>query len=288
MSHRIIQFARLFKPGLPWMLALLFACIPALFYVFLNNLKESAVAYVVYVCSAYTLTVWVIWCVGAVKRIRSAVYAHPFGRRYLTDLPFRGRLSLCSTTAINFCYAVFELGAALFSRSFWFGALGVYYLLLTAARGVLLYSVYGKDSDLRQELQAARLCSWLLLALNLALSAVTAQMVADGKGYAYPGTMIFVMAFYAFYSVALSIVNLVRFRKLQSPVLSASKVLGVATALVSMLSLQTAMFASFGGAYAYQRLMNILTSAAVCLLLSLMAVLQLVKVNRALHTTVQT
>lgn len=283
MSRAKVLLARLLRPRLLFTLILTVVCALALFYVFANSLEDSPIAYPLFVLSAYTLTVWAVGSVGAAKRMRAAVYAHPLGRRYCTDLPFRGRLSLCGTTAVSVCYGLFELCTALFARSVWFGAIGAYYLLLAAARGVLLCSAYQKGITRRQELYAARLCGWLLLALNLALSALTAQMVLDGKGYAYPGTMIFVMAFYAFYTVISSVVNLVRFRRLRSPVLSASKLLGVATALVSMLSLQTAMFASFGSDYAYQRLMNALVGGILCFALFLMAVFMLIRIRSHLQ-----
>lgn len=275
--------ARLRRPGWAGRLALLLVCAPALFYVFWAGLDRALPAYPVYVLSAYALGVWVVWGVGAAKGLRAAVYAHPLGRRYLTDLPFRGRLSLWGGTAVNACYAVFEVCCALVLGSFWFGALGMYYLLLAAARGLLLHSLYRRGEGRAEQLRAARRCAWLLLGLNFALTAVTAQMVLAGRGYAYPGTLIFVMAFYAFYSVGAAVVNLVRFRRLESPVLSASKVVGLATALVSMLSLQTAMFAAFGGDFAYRRLMNLLTGTGVCLALFLMAVLMLARTTGALR-----
>lgn len=270
---------RLLKPRLPLTVTLTLLCAPALFYVFYNKLEESAAAYPVYVLSAYALLVWCVRVPGTVRFVRAIIHKHPLGNRYLTDLTFRGHLSLYTSTGINFCYALFKLAAGVYYRSFWFGAIAVYYLILTAARALLLQNVHQNCTDLKREYQTARMCGILLFALNLALSAMTIQMVVDGQGYEYPGYLIFVVALYAFYSIAAAVVNLVRFRKLYSPVLSASKVLGLATALVSMLSLQTAMFASFGGAYQFQRLMNLLTGGAVCLLIFLIAVLMVVRAN---------
>lgn len=273
---------RLLRPGLGWLILLTLFCAPALGYIFYTGQKSSAIAYPVFVLSAYTLCGWCAWVPWLVKRIRAAIYAHHLGRRYVTDLAFRGRLALHASTAVNLCYGLWKLGAGIYYRSLWFGAIAVYYLLLTAARALLLRSVRQKMPDMRREYRTARLCGVLLLTLTLALSAMTVQMVVGGRGYAYPGYFIFVMAGYAFYAVAFAVVNLVRFRKLNSPVLSASKVLGLATALVSMLSLQTAMFVAFGGEVQFQRLMNALTGGAVCLMIFGMAVLMTVSANAAL------
>lgn len=275
-------FCRLMEPPLLLLLLLTLLCVPSLFYVLDRRLEQSAAAYPLFVLSAYTLFLWVMRCIGVAKRVKAAIYGHHLARLYMTDLSLRGHVSLHTSTAINCCYALFKLGAGIYYRSFWFGAIAVYYLILAAARALLLHSTYRKASDPRQEYRTSRLCGCLLLALNIALACMTVQMVVDGKGYAYPGTLIFAMAFYAFYSVTMSIVNLVRFRKLRSPVLAVSKALELAVALVSMLSLQTAMFASFGGTLAFQRLMNALTGGAVCLILFAMAILMIVRASRKL------
>lgn len=279
MSRRAL-LRRLTKPGLPISLLLVLLCVPALLYIFVNKLEESPAAYLVYVLSAYTLFVWCMRVPTVVKRVRAAIYRHSLGRRYMTDLVFRRHISLYTSTAVNLCYALFKLCAGIYYRSFWFGAIAVYYILLTAARALLLQSIRRGASDMGREYRVTRLCGILLFVLNLALSAVTVQMVTGGKGYEYPGYLIFVMAGYAFFSVSSAVVNIVRTRRLNSPVLSASCVLGLATALVSMLSLQTAMFAAFGGTYEFQRLMNALTGGAVCLIICVMSVLMTMRADK--------
>lgn len=158
--------------------------------------------------------------------------------------------------------------------------MALYYLCLTAIRAILLWSTYRKGEDRVREYKTVRLCGCLLFLLTLALAAMAVQMVVAGKGYRYPGSLIFAVALYAFYSVTIAIINLVRFRRLNSPVLSASKLLGLATALVSMLSLQTAMFASFGGEFRFQTLMNALTGGGVCLFILLLAIGMVAHANR--------
>ena len=50
--------------------------------------------------------------------------------------------------------------------------------------------------------------------------------------------MIYVMAMYAFYVTVMAVINMVRYRKYHSPVMSAAKAVNLAAALVSMLSLE--------------------------------------------------
>lgn len=277
------KLGRLFQPGWLWAVLLTLCFAPALCYVLWAGNEKSPAAYAVYTANTYLLAVWATYLLRAAKRIRAAALGNRLGRRYLRDLSFRGKLSLFAATGINGCYAILKLGAGFYYRSYWLGAIAVYYLFLTAARGMLAWNIHRGCLDPRQEYRAVRRCGWLLLLLNGALAAVIVQMVLDGKGYRYPGSLIFVAALYAFYSVATAAVNLVRFRRLNRPVLSASKALGFATALVSMLSLQTAMFSSFGGELDFQRRMNAATGAAVCLLLLAMAVGILLRTNRQLR-----
>lgn len=80
---------------------------------------------------------------------------------------------------------------------------------------------------------------WVALAVllggaSLALSGVATQIVRDGYGSDYPGMLIYVAAMYAFYSLTIAVVNTVRYRKFQSPVLSAAKAVNLTTALVSI------------------------------------------------------
>ena len=54
------------------------------------------------------------------------------------------------------------------------------------------------------------------------------------------------MAAYTFTTLATAIVNVIRYRKYNSPVYSASKAISLAAALVSMLTLESTMLTTFG------------------------------------------
>ena len=275
---------RLVWPGMGWRILLLLICGPGLIWVFANGLEESPLSYVLYALSTYTLIVWCVPAPGVVRRLRERLYQNRLSRRYLTDLVFRGRLTLVLSALINTAFALFKLGTGVVYRSVWFGALGLYYLVLAVMRILLAASALRRRTNRRREYRTARLCGWLLLALTVALSGVILQMVRDGRGYSYPGYLIFVAALYTFYSVAAAVVNLFRFRRLESPALMASKALGFAVALVSLLSLQTAMFAAFGGDFGAQRLMNALTGAGVCAAVLAIAIWTIRWANRGLQT----
>ena len=86
-----------------------------------------------------------------------------------------------------------------------------------------------------------------MLILNFALAGVVIQIVRAGRGYHYPGVLIYIAAMFMFYAVILAVFNLVKYRKYDSPAISAAKAINFMADAVSILSLQTAMLAEFGG-----------------------------------------
>ena len=78
--------------------------------------------------------------------------------------------------------------------------------------------------------------------------------------------------------------NVVKYRKYRSPVMSAAKVVSLAAALVSMLSLETAMLTQFGSTDSEQsrRIMTACTGAGVCTMILAMAVYMIYHATREL------
>lgn len=225
----------------------------ALVFIFMTGRQSDWIAYPVYVFSAYILT---LICIRVVKNVghtkenlNAAMDKVPVVRRYFDDVSFNMRVSLYRSLGLNVLYTIIKFGFSVYYRSVWFGTLAVYYLLLAVMRFVLLrYSGKIKfGSDLTAEWKRYRLCGAILLLMNLALTGVVIMVVHENEGFRYAGMLIYIMAMYAFYSVTTAIINVVKYRKYRSPVMSAAKVLHLAAALVSMLALETAMLAEFGG-----------------------------------------
>jgi hypothetical protein len=85
------------------------------------------------------------------------------------------------------------------------------------------------------------------------------------------------MAAYSFYTVIIAVVNVIKFRRHGSPVLSAAKTISLAAALVSILALETAMIAQFGGTDDYRKMMTAATGGGVCAIILGMAVFMIVR-----------
>lgn len=108
----------------------------------------------------------------------------------------------------------------------------------------------------------------LLLVLNFALTGVILLTIAQDTAKRYSEVVVISIATYTFYKIIMAVANMVKVRKTRSPVLIAIRNIGTADALVSMLTLQATMLASFqgkGGLDANR--MNAVTGMVVCVLI---------------------
>ena len=256
-----------------------------LYLVFGRGLEETPLAYAAYILSCYALVAVTEAAVRSFRRAWRRLTEIPLVARWRADANFRVRMGLLLSLAINLCYAVMRMGYAALYASFWDGALGAYYILLCAVRLYLIRRTPKTQEEARyvDELRACRCTGWLLLVLDLALVWISVQIVLDGQGYDYPGTMIYVAALYAFYSLTISIVNAVKYRRFRSPVLSAAKAVSLTTAMVSIFSLETAMLSRFGGEPRFQFLMTAGTAGAVCCLVLATALFMTISASRTLR-----
>jgi len=248
--------------------------------------STNPISHISYVLSAYALTVLCVNFPRAKKRCKELIHgnelkvivnfrrfmnSYKYTSMYLNDREFRARVSLYSGLAVNMFYAVFKCATGAVFRSAWLWTIGIYYVMLSAIRFTLLRNVRltdKKEHTLERkihEYKSARRCGIMMFALNIAMTGMTVQMIWRNRGYEYKGYIIYISAMYAFYSLINAVVNVVKFAKINNPILSAAKILSFAGALMSMFALQTAMFSAFGGeGESYQRLMNTITGGVVC------------------------
>ena len=249
----------------------------ALIYV-LRKGKNSMPAYMIYCMSAYCLTIWVLPLPRLFRKAKANILHRltgtMFGGKYIGDLAFRGSVSIYQGMMVNFLYVVFRIFVGIRYASVWFLTIAIYYLLLGIMRLSLILSY--RNRNMKSELRCYRRTAWLLFLLNIPMGGMIVLMVLTDSGYSYPGYVIYLSALYTFYTIILAIVNLVKFRKLGSPILSAAKVLNFVAALMSMLGLQTAMISQFSTeGENFRRLMNAITGGGVWFSVILIAVYML-------------
>lgn len=289
MSKLKNVFRALLAPP-PWcMLTLSLFCAVMLIGISVRGITGAPIAYLVYILSGYVLLSALFFCVrtlpGKVKKTKQRVYDHPLGNRYLTDHAFKEQIRLYCNLTLNVLYAAYKFLSGILYESFWLGAVGVYYILLSLLRFLLLSFMRGGEgkADIIDEYRRCRLCGMVLLGLNLSLCGIVFQMAWQNKSYDYPGSLIFIVAAYSFWLVANAAIDLLKHRAYNSPILSVSQAIRLVAALVSMLSLITAMLVRFVADASLRREMIVVMGAGVCLFVLGISVYMLVSSGREIR-----
>lgn len=262
-----------------------------------NLIIPDALVYVLY-ASAFaflSLTVWAIVIfvrdTSPTKQFQQQIHKIPFAARLVDDDAYRIRISSSVSLVTNSLLAASKAVAGWFFASTWQMVLSIYYIVLCVMKFMILRNdrrvAQEPDANIRarKEWQVYRFCGMMLIALTAALQGVVIKIVQDGATFAYNNILILAIAAYDFYCLIASIVYMVRRRKKHTPATVAIKVISFATSLVAILSLQTAMFASFGVdmELKVQQLMNVLTGSAVCLMLLATGIHMVIQATRQLN-----
>lgn len=257
----------------------------ALIYAFVFLEETDPVCIGAYVLSAYTLT---IWCVRMPKIIRFFLNfknENKYAQIWLGDVRLRMKVTLTGNVLWNGAYAVLQLGLGVYHRSAWFYSLAGYYFSLALMRFFLVrHTTQHKPGEqMRRELHHYRTCGWVFLMMNAALSVMILYMIYKNRTVRHHEITTIAMAAYTFTSLAMAIINVVKYRKLGSPVFSASKAISLASACVSMLTLEGTMLATFSSESMtprIQRLFLSLSGGVISAFIVAMAIYMIVKANR--------
>lgn len=246
-----------------------------LIFIFVKEKQESEWAYFIYFLSAYSLTVLLAelpHLIGQIKnfvfenRLVKAITSSVVGKRFLTDMSFRGGFSIYQGMTVNFLYALFRTVTGVIYSSAWFISLAVYHFILGGIRAYLVFAFNRSNKkNLMYEYRCYQKTAWLLFVLNIPMVGMVWLMIKTNSGFTYPGYVIYLSALYTFYTMGMAIRNLVKYKRLGSPILSAAKVLNFVSAMMSVLGLQTAMISAFSeNGDNYRRMMNTITGCFVC------------------------
>lgn len=279
---------KLLYPPISVMILLTILSAAGLVFIFTKGLSEHLLAIVAYVVSAYTLIVVCVafWKVfpGHYRKTKQRIYDHPIGNRLMTDAEYKTRVSLYVSLTVNILYSATHLGAGVLYKSVWFITLAVYHVILATMRFLLLRYVNRNSIGEKRvsEFKLSRLCGVILITVNLALSGVVVLVISQGRGFEYPGVLIYVVALYTFYITIAAATNLIKYRKYDSPLITSAMAIRLTVALISMLSLEIAMFAEFGADTSpeSQAIMIAATGAVICVIVVFMAISIIRKANR--------
>ena len=184
-------------------------------------------------------------------------------RRYREDPWFRAAMSMKMSAIINAFFVIYQSINAFTRSSYWFGVLAVYYAVLTGMRVIIVSYMENDAPDGREELRRFRRIGGLLLLLTGIVISMGIVVNRVGHRPSYPGHMIFVMLGFTLYNATFAVINFVKYRRLEDPVIEASKALTLATTFVSFYTLQAATIGWFDAIGGFARFINWFTPIAV-------------------------
>lgn len=249
-------------------------------FVFQNN---DVVAYSSYFLSAYTLTAVCVKMPYVIHKATVIKNTNPYIQIYLNNASLRIKVSLYSSLFMNTCYGIFQLGLGFFHKSLWFYSFAAYYIVLAVMRYFLLYDI--KLTTVKQnmelEFKRYRFCGILLLIMNLSLMVIVFFMSWLNHSIQHHFITTIAMAAYTFWSFTKAIIQLIKYKKYKSPLFSASKIISLAAASVSLLTLENAMLTAFGdnASETFKHIMTASGGLAVCTLVLVMAIFMIIYAN---------
>ena len=242
---------------------------------------DSPIAIVSYVISAYTLTVWCFKIPYLINFFKTVKNENKYMRKWKDDTRLRVNVSLYGSCAWNALYGIFQLWLGFYHHTFWFYSLGAYYICLAVMRFFLVRHSrkYAPGEKMQAELKKYRACGIVFLLMNLALALIIFFMIYWNRTFEHHMITAIAMAAYTFTALITAIINVIKYRRYNSPVYSASKAISLAAALVSMLTLESTMLTTFGDGTMTeisQKWMLGMTGGVISLLIVAMAVYMIV------------
>ena len=247
--------------------------------------SESAVAIASYVIAAYTLTVWCIKIPSLIRFFKCFSKSNKYLNMWKSNPRLRIKLTLYGTLLWNTAYSLLQLGLGFYHSSFWYFSMAGYYISLAAMRFYLVKFTRKKENNMLEELKKYRICGIVFLVMNLAVSLMIFFMVYWNRAFTHHPITAIAMAAYTFTAFTMAIISIVKYRKYQSPVYSAAKSISLASACVSMLTLESTMLTAFGDGSmdaASRRIMLASTGGVVSLFIIVLAVYMIVTSSKKL------
>ena len=233
-------------------------------------------AYVSYILAAVSLAYSIYVIVhfsGSIKqRAIAAAKKRDLTRRFVENYGFRTVVFAVVTSAINIGYAVFYGVLGIVAHSLWHGALAGYYIFLSAVRCWALFSGLKASKQAKDDpsalylykLKIFRGCGIFLIVLDVALSVVVTQMVFTDSSLTHGEIMAIASAAYAFYKIALAVINLFKAKNWKDPLVQSLRNISLTDALVSLFALQTTLVALYSVGDRNMTALNIVVGAIVC------------------------
>ena len=253
--------------------------------IYLNS--TSILAIISYMLSFYVLLVICFRIPNIIKFFKNFKNQNKFMQRWFSDTHLRINVSLYGSLIWNVLFASFQLILGFLHNSFWFYSMAAYYVMLGVMRFFLLKHTRKFKANEEQEIEIKKyvISGWLLLFINLALAVIVFFIVYWNRTFNHNMIETIALAAYTFFTFTFAIINLIKYKKYNSPVYSAAKSISLIAGCVSMLTLETTMLTTFGTNESplFRQLMLSFTGVAVIGFAITMAIIMIVKGHKQLN-----
>ena len=242
--------------------------------------------YLIYVISALVLAYFVYIVIYYAPKIKSKIVQllkkNPFTNKMLENYGYRTIIISIISFILNVAYLTFLFMISIMSSSIWYLTIAIYYLVLSFMKGLVFYSKKKYPSETSQ-LKTHRFCGYMFIALTVALSGIIVLIYTSNMTFEYAGLMIYVVATFTFYKLTLAIFNLFKARKQSDILIQTIRNINLASALVSIIVLQVALFQAFSPE-SNLGFANGLTGAGISIIILLTGILMIINSNKKLNT----
>ncbi len=258
-------------------------------------IPTQVISYVVYSVSVVSLIYSIYLAVKFSQKLPEMfdeqVQKRKITRNMAEDYNYRTMVFTFIGVLFDIAYIVFSVVMAVLAQSVWYGSLAVYHFLLSLLRGILLIlerkakkrSADDKNAYYVTQIKNYRLCGIALLVLEVAMVVPVTLMVLQQQPTRYTTLTAIVFATYTTYRVVLAIVNSVRAKNKYDPHVQSLRNISLANAAVSLLSLQTALLATFSAETESMAGVNAGTGFLVCAFVIAMGIYMIVKATKKLN-----
>lgn len=181
---------------------------------------------------------------------------------------------------LNMVFSVYHIVLEILTHSWGLFTVGFYYVILSIVRAIVL-------SKKEEKRSTAIFAGIMLMVLSLPLAGTVILSFMKDRGTVFHEIIMITIALYAFTKITLATVKLIKSRNSPSVKVITLRNISLATAFVSIFSLQRSMLVSFEGmSESGIRMMNLATGSAVCVIVFLLG-LNLLKKEMLLFKNIQ-
>ena len=245
---------------------------------------QNVFSYILYCLSALMLTYFVYTIVYFAPKIKHNIIVklkkHKFTNEILENYGYRTIVFSVFSFIFNVAYISFVAVLAFMSKTAWYFTITVYYIILAFMKGNVFHSKRKYGTEIK-EARAYRFCGIMFIALTLAFSGVVVLIYKANHYFEYAGLLIYAAAAFTFYKLTLAIYNIFKARKHDDLYIQSIRNVNLASALISIIILQVAMFQAFSPE-SNLSFANALTAGGVSLIILVLGIFMIIKSNKKL------